>query len=137
MATERLMVGDLMNADVYSVEADEFVEVVDKWMKESAARHVPVVERGKVVGIISDRDIIAARLSPAGSDRPLFKAFRANELMTSPPITVQAKTPAPEAADLLLQHKIGCLPVVGAAGELVGIVTETDFLRAAYARPTS
>ena len=54
--------------------------------------------------------------------------------MTSPQITVAAATRAAEAVAILLEHKISCLPVVGAAGELIGIVTETDFLRAAYQR---
>jgi acetoin utilization protein AcuB len=90
-------------------------------MRDNRFRHLPVVEDGRLVGILSDRDLRPVLLSPG-----LARA-RVRELMSEDLTTVGPDTPIEEAASLLVVKKIGCLPVV-AQGQLVGIVTETDLL---------
>jgi acetoin utilization protein AcuB len=90
-------------------------------MRDHRFRHLPVVEDGRLVGILSDRDLRPVLLSPG-----LARA-RVRELMSEDLTTVGPDAPLEEAASLLVVKKIGCLPVV-AQGRLVGIVTETDLL---------
>ena len=95
-------------------------------MDNGELRHLPIVDEGnRLVGIISDLDVIAAIAT--GERRTVV-----GDIMTHPVLSVTAGTPAHEAVACLLQHKIGALPVVADdGGVLVGIVTETDFLRVA------
>lgn len=83
-------------------------------------RHLPIVRLGRLVGIVSDRDLRVART--LDEEPPVGKLGRADV------VTVTPATPVEEASRLLLQHKIGALPVVQ-DGELVGIVTESDLFR--------
>jgi CBS domain-containing protein len=87
-------------------------------------RHIPVVgARNRLVGILSNRDLLRSIGGPRG------RAI--GDIMTRRVHTVRASDPARRAVDLLLEHKIGCVPVLGDDEQLVGIVTETDFLRIA------
>lgn len=87
-------------------------------------RHLPVVDGGRMVGIVTDRDLRLA-LEPDG--RPAGASVE--DVMTRSPIEVAPGTPIESAAALLSEHRIGCLPVVE-DGVLVGILTESDVLRA-------
>jgi CBS domain-containing protein len=87
-------------------------------------RHVPVVdEKHNLIGILSARDVLEALARGK-------KRVRVGEYMTRRLVTVTPDTPVHRAIDLLLENRIGSLPVVGSDGHLMGIVTETDFLRA-------
>lgn len=87
-------------------------------------RHLPVLEGTRLVGIVTDRDL---RLV-LGPDPESMKTLIA-EVMTAAPVVVAPDTPIESAAALLAEHRIGCLPVVE-DGETVGILTESDLLRA-------
>lgn len=94
-------------------------------MRASRIRHMPILdERGELCGIVSDRDLML------GWSRGT--AGRVSEVMSRSIQWVHPSTPAREAAGRLLTRKIGCLPVVNDSLELVGIVTETDFLELAF-----
>lgn len=86
-------------------------------------RHLPVVEKGNPVGIITDRDIRSA--APASS----LGQVKVGETMTRNLIMVTPDTQVQEAAKLMVTHRIGGLPVQS-EGKLVGIITETDLLKA-------
>ncbi|HUF40111.1 MAG TPA: CBS domain-containing protein [Anaerolineales bacterium] len=100
---------------------------------ENRIRRLPVVDRGKLVGILTLGDIREANPSDATTlsvyelnyllDRLLVK-----DIMTAKPITASPDDPVGEAARLMYEHKIGGLPVVE-GGALVGIITETDLCR--------
>jgi CBS domain-containing protein len=134
----RTPVEHIMQREFASVRSDERLDFVDDVMALGRVRHLPVVDDGKLVGVVSQRDLLAASLSRAldfdGQERRTFlRSVDVREVMSPRPITVAPGATLEEAAQLLLRHRIGCLPVVGPAGEAVGLVTETDLLRAAYA----
>jgi len=107
-------------------------------MMEHGIRHLPVLDEGRrVVGILSLDDLRAAFPIDVGLRRPLAPPERARLLdvsvadaMTWAPHTVRAETSLEEAARTLAEHRIGCLPVVDAGGRLIGLLSETDALRA-------
>ena len=96
-------------------------------------RHMPVVHGGKLVGVVSERDLLRASLSNlSGFDARERRAFlhgvEIARVMSAPPVVVDPETTVAEAARVMAEHKIGCLPVVR-GDELLGIITETDVLR--------
>ncbi len=115
---------ELMTTDVVTVRPRQQLKRAVTELQMGRIRHLPVVdERGFLVGLVTQRDILSAELD---LERPIA------ELMQSDIKTVDPQTPAYEAAYLLLRHDIGCVPVTDGDGRLVGIVTETDFVRVAY-----
>jgi acetoin utilization protein AcuB len=116
-----LTVRDVMATDLVTVRPDESARQAYRLMRDHRFRHLPVVENGQLVGILSDRDLRPVLLSPT-----LARAS-VGELMNEDLTTVVPDAPVEEAASLLVVKRIGCLPVV-ADGRLVGIVTETDLL---------
>src|SRR5688572_23150508 len=127
MRYQNLRVGDLMTTAVLFVRDGDLLETADVTMKMADVRHLPVVgQRGHVVGVLSNRDVLGALRGRRTRDR------RVGEVMSRSVMTVRAETLAAEAAALMLQFKIGSLPVVGDEEELIGVLTETDLLRVAH-----
>jgi CBS domain-containing membrane protein len=130
-------VGEIMRREFVSLQAGDRLDFVEDVMALGRIRHLPVLKDGKLVGIVSQRDLLANSLSKAldfdAQDRRSFlKSVDVSEAMTADVITVEERTEVDEAARLMIRHRIGCLPVVDSEGGLVGLVTETDLLRAAY-----
>ncbi|WP_437968219.1 CBS domain-containing protein [Sorangium sp. So ce260] len=116
-------VEDFMSTAVITLKEADTISAANLEMKLAEIRHIPVVDaNGHVVGIVSDRDVLRHVSSLNGSSIPI------KSIMTRHVRTVRSTTPAADAAQMLLDHKIGCLPVVGDEEQLVGIITETDFL---------
>ena len=108
-------------------------------MDEHYIRRLPVIKQGKLVGIVTLREIRAAQASNATTLNKydlnsVLDPIPAKEFMAYKPITVSPDAPIAEAARLLLQYKIGGLPVVE-NGELVGMITETDLCRLLMLQP--
>ena len=103
------------------VESNERLATVRRKMDQGNFHRVPVVDSGKLVGIVSDRDL----REHVGS----LEDVKVNGAMTEPVVSVAPTTMLEEAANLLVKHKIGGLPVVE-QGKVVGIITATDLLRA-------
>ena len=130
-------VKEWMTADPVTIEPEAAAQAAFDRMLEHDIRHLPVVDSlGRVVGVISSDDLraalpLTASRASAGSTQ-LFEigAGRVGELMSFAPHCVRAETPLAEAADLMAELRIGCLPVVESQGGLVGILSETDALRA-------
>jgi len=124
MELSKLRVRDVMTAKVQAVGPEDRLEDVHRMMQLAGFRHVPVVEQGKLVGVVSDRDIFGGW--SGGGDT------RIDSVMTKVPRWIAPEAMARDAAALLLRHKIGCLPVVDAELRVVGIITETDFVAIAH-----
>jgi CBS domain-containing protein len=131
-----LTVEDLMTTNLLTLSAKDTIGHADAEMKLGDVRHIPVVdEKGHVVGIVSNRDVFRAL---GRTNRG--KAIPVWEIMKRDVLTVRPETPAHAAVGLMLEKKIGALPVISDGEQLVGIVTETDFLgiarEALIKRPT-
>jgi CBS domain-containing membrane protein len=128
-----LRVADVMTREVRTLRRNDPVSVADELMRVGRFRHAVVVdEEGEVVGLLSQRDIMLNALAwHLGQGRKaheqLLATALAKDLMHANVVTIEPDAPIGEAARRLVEHRIGCLPVVDASG-LVGIVTESDFL---------
>jgi acetoin utilization protein AcuB len=115
-------------------EGDSMKKAMDL-LKEHEIRHLPVLKDGeKLVGILSERDIKQASPSPATALEIreiyyLLDKVKVKQIMTRRPYTVSSSAPIEEAALIIREKKVGCLPVVD-DGKLVGILTETDIIDA-------
>lgn len=127
-----LTVNDLMTVIPYTVTPGTTLRRVIEMMKAEGCRQFPVLDKGKLVGIISDRDVRLVINSPMvlhgrWQDEELLDKVLADSCMTANPMTVTPETPAYRAAKMLSLYKFGALPVVD-DDVLVGIITVTDFL---------
>jgi acetoin utilization protein AcuB len=104
-------------------------------MKKERIRRLPVVDKaGKLMGIVSDKDLLRVTPSPATTlsayEIPyLLSKVKVNDVMTKKVITVTEDTPIEDAARIMVDNKIGGLPVVGQDAVVVGIITETDIFK--------
>ena len=135
---EERQVGDVMTRDVATVTEDDNLANLLGTMSTMRFRHVPVVDDGRLVGLLTERDVLAmsaSNLLPKSGeqDRFLKERFRVRDVMVTDLITSRAETPLSEAAQLMLDKRLGCLPVVDGDNVLVGILTQSDFVRLAAA----
>ena len=128
------LVRDLMTERVYTLSPSDDLVALEDLMDFRHVRHVPIVDReGELVGLATHRDLSRSVLSrledvPMSVERDLLRTRRIREIMTTEPETVEPDVSLKEAASVLLENKIGCLPVVEGL-RLVGILTEADFVR--------
>jgi len=137
MQLARRPVSEIMRRDLVTLSPHEKLDLGEDLMNLGRVRHMPVLEEGRLVGMVSRRDVLAASLSQAldfepASRRSFLRSVEVAEVMTRELITVGPDTPLAEAARLLVERRIGALPVVDSSGELVGLITETDLLAVAY-----
>jgi acetoin utilization protein AcuB len=127
-------VRDLMMTNLITTGPETSMLEARRLMNDKRIRHLLVTDGPKLLGIVTDRDIRLNLPSPATS----LSVWEINyqiarmsvaSVMTNGPIIVSPRQDAREAAVLMLDHKIGALPVVD-GGKLIGIITETDLLRA-------
>jgi len=127
-----ITVEQVMTCDPQTVSPDEPIRIAIDRMREHKCRRLPVVQAGKLVGIISDRDLRRATNSPFVMQERWYNEFLLDQIpvravMTANPVTITPQTPLVEATRVMRDRKFGGLPVVE-EGRLVGIVTETDLL---------
>ncbi len=127
-------VRDVMSSPVVSIPRSADLSLINRIMRERQIRHLPVVDDGRVVGMISLGDVRHA--FPANGPilglrelSELLTRITAEEIMHTNLVMVAADASIAEAARLMLANKIGGLPVIE-AGKLVGIITESDIFRA-------
>ena len=127
---------DLMTPDPVTASPQASVAEVWDLMRDLEIRHVPVVERGALVGMLSDRDLAQLDMTRmvTGDDTDAIRQALATSIvkvMNPDVIAIEPETELDEIIDLLLEHKVGALPVVGLGSrEVVGIVSYIDVLRA-------
>lgn len=135
-----MRVEELMTTKVFVVEQDDLIDRVFFLIHYERIRHLPVVEKGIVIGIVSDRDLYkalgpksnsSAIEVPTGTGTTELHVIpkKVRHIMHRGVITVHRDTPAAEAAALMADKKIGALPVVDKDNRLVGILSSTDILR--------
>lgn len=107
----------VMTRNVLVVSPTVSVGVAARLMQRAHVRHLPVVEARKLVGILSDRDLVK---HAAG--------VTCGEAMTPAPVTCSQDASVGRVASLMLEHKIDSIPIVSVSGTLVGLVTSTDLL---------
>lgn len=123
-----MLVEEIMKTDVFTLSSDQTVQDVMDLFKEKRIRHAPIVDDGKVVGIVTDRDLkdaVPSRFTVAPKGEPYKK--KVAEIMTPNPVTTHPLDFVEEVAMIFYEYKIGCIPVVS-NNELVGFLTETDLL---------
>lgn len=128
-----MIVETWMTRDPITAAPDTTVREAAAIMSAQRIRHLPVVQGGGLVGIVTRTDLLRGQaIDPfslaATSDPHVQRVVKA--VMASPPITIGATAPLEDAARLMVERKIGALPVVRERGGLLGILTETDALRA-------
>ncbi|WP_287155144.1 CBS domain-containing protein [Candidatus Solincola tengchongensis] len=128
-----MLVRERMSTDPVTLSPDDTLREARRLIRELGLRRFPVVEEGRLVGIVTDRDVRQADMSSAVVQERRYVEYildriQVRGIMTPDPITVTPDTPLEEAARLILDNKIGGLPVVE-GGRLVGIITETDLIR--------
>jgi CBS domain-containing membrane protein len=124
-----------------SASPEDSLLEADRIMRLARIRHLPVVEKGILVGLLSHRDVLAASISRLEECDPAerldhLRHITISQVMERDLSTGTETTTLADAARRMLRLKIGCLPVVRAGPDgprLIGLVTESDLLRAAYA----
>jgi CBS domain-containing protein len=119
-------VEDLMSRTVISLRPNDLIDIAKLDMDLAEIRHLPVIdEHQHVVGMVAASDVRRAIARRNG------RAIVVSEVMTHPVVTIHRKSPAYDAVCVMLEQKIGALPVLGGQERLEGMLTETDFLRVA------
>jgi acetoin utilization protein AcuB len=129
-----MLVGERMSAPVLTIDIDFTIHEALQTMRENGMRRLPVVDDdGKLVGLVSEKDLLDA--SPSGATslsvwelNYLLSKINIGDIMTTDVITISEDTPLEEAARIMADNKIGSLPVVE-NGNVVGIITETDLFK--------
>lgn len=127
-----MKVKDIMIKEVATLDVEDELSLANDIMRLGRIRHLPVVEGEKVVGIISERDLFRSSLAQAlgygnKDTREVMKTLRIKDVMVKQVTTITPDTDLRDAVALMVERKIGCLPVVE-DHKLVGLITETDIL---------
>jgi acetoin utilization protein AcuB len=129
-----VLVKELMTPDPVTVAPGQTVGKAVELMRRYEIRRLPVIRDGKLVGIISDRDVRHMAGRPTvklakGDQDEAYLQLPVEEAMTLNAITVRESQPLQDAVTLMLKHTISGLPVVDKNGELVGVVSQADILK--------
>jgi len=127
------LVRDIMPDHMVTISESDTLSTVEDIMTLGRVRHMPVVHGGKLVGVVSERDLLRASLSNLsgiddGRRRAFLHGVEIARVMSSPPVVVHPDETVEAAARVMAENKIGCLPVLE-DGRLLGLITETDVLR--------
>jgi len=129
-----MKVSHLMTSQVITLDPDDDLALAERLMKESNIRHMPVVDEAfRLVGLITQRDLLRSSLSDLHSasdtDRRMKESVEIADVMRDRVETVRPSDDLEEVANRMRKKKYGCMPVTDEDNHLIGIITETDFLR--------
>ena len=128
-------VGAIMTSKVITIEMDDSLEVIRDIFGKLKFHHLIVVDGEKIVGIISDRDLLKSispyvdTMSETNRDRATLDK-RAHQIMSHNAVTVQKTCPIQEAVRLMLVRRVSCLPVIRPDGSIEGVLTWRDVFKA-------
>ena len=130
-----MLIKDWMAKDVLTVDENTSLMRATRIMKENNIRRLPVVSHGKLIGIITDRDVKDASPSKTTSLDIhelyyLLSEMKVKDVMTPSPLTLSGNDSLEKAAVIMLESKISGMPVVDEGGHLIGLISETDVLKA-------
>jgi acetoin utilization protein AcuB len=130
-----MLVQNWMTKNVITIDVDKSMEDAIKLLKKHGIRMLPVMKKGKLAGIVTDRDLKRAQASDATSLDIheliyLLSTIKIGHVMSKFPITVPADFTIEETAEILLKNKISGAPVVDSKGNIVGAITQSDLFRA-------
>jgi CBS domain-containing protein len=128
-----MQVREIMSTAIEVVDRNDNLLTVEERMAAKQLRHLPVLEQGEVVGIVTQRDLFKAAMSSAmgygeKAQRAYLQSVCVKEIMVYPVVTVAPDISIAAAADMIINKGIGCLPIVEGT-KLIGMVTKTDLLR--------
>ena len=129
-----MLVGNWMTKDVISVDVNDSMQDAAKLIRGHKIKHLLVMENGKLVGIVTDRDLKRASASDVTTLEIhellfLISEIKIGDIMTKDPITIPLDCTIDEAAQILLEHKLSGAPVVDDEGQVAGVITQTDIFR--------
>jgi len=126
-------INQIMTRQTITIGMDDDVRRVRDLFEKYGFHHLLVVEKGRLVGVISDRDLLRSvspfigKLSEQSQDMATLNR-RVHQIMTRKPVTISCEMKVEDAAEVMLGHRVSCLPVVTEDGHAVGIVTWRDLL---------
>lgn len=131
-----MLVREIMTTRVATVSMDDRLNVIKEIFEQAHFRHLLVVEEEALVGVISDRDLLRALSPYLDTDAEMTRDIdtlnrRAHQIMSRQPITIAPDRPLQEAARVMLERHVSCLPVLE-DGTLVGILSWRDLLRVMF-----
>lgn len=126
-----MLVKNWMSKNVITIDEDDSMQLAMSLMKENKIRMLPVMSKGKLVGILSDTDLKRASASDATMLDVhellyLISKIKVHEIMSKHPLVVPEDYTVEEAAQIMMEKNISSLPVVDAGGNLVGVITRHD-----------
>lgn len=129
-----MLVKNWMSQNVVTVDGNDSMQDAMKLLKQNNISMLPVMKKGKLVGIVTDRDLKRASASDATTLEVhellfLITKIKVKEIMTENPVTIPFDFTVEEAAEVLLEHNISGAPVVDRDGKLVGTITKNDLFR--------
>jgi len=129
-----MLVRNWMSKKVITIEAKDSMQRAISLMKEHNIRMLPVLKRGKLVGVVSDGDLKKASASDATmldvhEMLYLLSKIKVRDIMTKDPLTVAPDCTVEETAELLMEHKVSGVPVVEEGGRVVGVITRDDLFQ--------
>ncbi len=129
-----MLVKDWMSENVISADVNDSMQEAMRLLKENKISMLPVMKRGELVGIVTDRDLKQASASDATTLEVhellfLISKIKVQEIMTKDPVTIPFDFTVEEAAEILLAHRISGAPVVDREGDVIGVITKDDLFR--------
>jgi acetoin utilization protein AcuB len=129
-----MLVKDWMSRNVITVDENDSMFDATKIMKKNDIRMLPVMKKGKLVGVVTDRDLKRASASDATTLEIheliyFLSKIKVKEIMTKDPITIPSDYTMEETAEILLENKISGIPVVDDRGQVIGVITQTDIFK--------
>jgi CBS domain-containing protein len=131
MNVDKLTVADLMSREVVAVDETATLQEAARLMVSKGIRHLPVRQGTRAVAVLSDRDLrlMVTDLVDPAERRAYMESTLAVKHASSPVISTTPETPVRDVARIFVESRIGCMPVLDADDNLLGIVTQTDLLK--------
>src|SRR5208337_775099 len=132
MKVKEVKVKEVMVKEVATLDVNDELSLAADIMRLGRIRHLPVVDGARLVGIVSERDLFRSSLAQAlgyggQTSRELMKTLRIKDIMVREMVTISPELDLRQAVKMMVDNKIGCLPVVD-HDRLVGLITETDIM---------